>query len=262
MAAGVAAMLLWLLIEAFVGSARDGGDPNQGIVTQEHEISSDERDPPQIERESEAATFRIDTIPPGATVRLLDGTQAYRPDMVLPIGNYRVWVSAPGYRTKVETIRHRWLPTAARVELQRIETARDADPDPSGGIGSGRGSGVGPGSGGVGGGVFRIDAGVTSPRLVSKVAPEYSEEAREAKMQGTVMLAVEVWRTALRTTSASSGALASVSMRRPSRLCASGAFCLGRRMASPCASPLRFRSLSDWPPKSRSLRPMSVIHRR
>ena len=62
------------------------------------------------------------------------------------------------------------------------------------GVGSGTGSGVGPGSGGgIGGGVFRIGGGVTSPRLLSKVEPEYSEEARKAKYQGTVMLAVEVW---------------------------------------------------------------------
>ncbi len=66
------------------------------------------------------------------------------------------------------------------------------------GVGSGRGSGVGPGSGGgIGGGVYRIGGGVTSPRLLYKVEPEYSEEARKAKYQGTVMLAVEVWEDGL-----------------------------------------------------------------
>ncbi len=62
------------------------------------------------------------------------------------------------------------------------------------GVGSGRGSGVGPGSGGgIGGGVFRIGGGVSSPRLLHKVEPEYSEEARKAKYQGMVLLSVEVW---------------------------------------------------------------------
>ncbi len=62
------------------------------------------------------------------------------------------------------------------------------------GVGSGRGSGVGPGSGGgIGGGVFRIGGGVSPPRVLFKVEPEYSEEARKAKYQGTVMLQVEVW---------------------------------------------------------------------
>lgn len=62
-----------------------------------------------------------------------------------------------------------------------------------GGVGSGKGGGVGPGSGGnIGGGVFRIGGGVSSPALVYKVEPEYSEEARKAKFQGTVLLSVVV----------------------------------------------------------------------
>ncbi|HWB96140.1 MAG TPA: energy transducer TonB [Bryobacteraceae bacterium] len=62
-----------------------------------------------------------------------------------------------------------------------------------GGVGSGKGGGFGPGEGGgVGGGVFRVGGGVTSPQLLYKVEPEYSEEARKAKYQGTVVLYVEV----------------------------------------------------------------------
>ena len=66
------------------------------------------------------------------------------------------------------------------------------------GVGSGRGSGVGPGSGGgIGGGVFRIGGGVSSPRVLFRVEPEYSEEARKARYQGTVLLAIEVWEDGL-----------------------------------------------------------------
>jgi TonB family protein len=62
-----------------------------------------------------------------------------------------------------------------------------------GGIGSGRGTGLGPGSGGgMGGGVYRIGGGVSAPALLFKVEPEYSEEARKAKFQGTVVLYVVV----------------------------------------------------------------------
>jgi len=62
-----------------------------------------------------------------------------------------------------------------------------------GGIGSGNGGGLGPGEGGgVGGGVFRVGGGVTAPALLAKVEPEYSEEARKAKYQGTVLLYVQV----------------------------------------------------------------------
>jgi len=70
-----------------------------------------------------------------------------------------------------------------------------------GGIGSGHGGGVGPGSGpgfgpgtsgNIGGGAYRIGGGVSAPSILYKVEPEYSEEARKAKFQGTVVLAVIV----------------------------------------------------------------------
>jgi len=62
-----------------------------------------------------------------------------------------------------------------------------------GGVGSGRGPGVGPGEGGgFGGGAFRIGGGVSAPVPIFKPEPEYSEEARKAKFQGTVMLAIVV----------------------------------------------------------------------
>ncbi len=62
-----------------------------------------------------------------------------------------------------------------------------------GGVGSGKGGGFGPGEGGgVGGGVFRVGGGVSAPTVLFKVDPEYSEEARKAKYQGTVLLSIEV----------------------------------------------------------------------
>jgi len=62
-----------------------------------------------------------------------------------------------------------------------------------GGVGSGNGGGVGPGSGGgFGDGVYRAGNGVSQPSLISKVEPEYSEEARKAKFQGVVVLQIVV----------------------------------------------------------------------
>jgi len=58
-----------------------------------------------------------------------------------------------------------------------------------GGVGSGEGPGVGPGhGGGIGGGVFRVGGGVSAPRALFSPDPEYSEEARKAKFQGTCVL--------------------------------------------------------------------------
>src|SRR2546426_4537299 len=66
-----------------------------------------------------------------------------------------------------------------------------------GGICSGSGGGVGVGTGpgvcegrggGTGGGVFRVGGGVSAPKAIYQPEPEYSEEARKAKYQGTCVL--------------------------------------------------------------------------
>jgi protein TonB len=70
-----------------------------------------------------------------------------------------------------------------------------------GGLGNGEGGGVGGGEGpgdgsgygsGIGGGVFRVGGGVSAPRAIYDPDPVYSEEARQAKYQGTVLLGVIV----------------------------------------------------------------------
>ena len=62
-----------------------------------------------------------------------------------------------------------------------------------GGVGSGYGPGIGPGSGGgIGGGIYRVGGGVSAPRILYSPDPDYSEEARKAKYQGTVVLWVVV----------------------------------------------------------------------
>ncbi len=58
-----------------------------------------------------------------------------------------------------------------------------------GGVGSGEGPGFGPGhGGGTGGGAFRVGGGVSAPKAIYSPDPEYSEEARKAKFQGTCVL--------------------------------------------------------------------------
>jgi TonB family protein len=57
------------------------------------------------------------------------------------------------------------------------------------GIGPGTGSGLGPGSGGgTGGGVYRPGSGVSTPRIVREVKPQYTPDALRAKIQGEVWL--------------------------------------------------------------------------
>ena len=100
------------------------------------------------------------------------------------------------------------------IKLTAFDFARYGDPNgvhgkPSGGpgdgngIGNGHGNGIGPGDGsGLGpgdgdgvGGVGYLGTGggsVTAPTLLSKTEPEYSEDARKARVQGTVVLRIEV----------------------------------------------------------------------
>src|SRR5581483_6261814 len=62
-----------------------------------------------------------------------------------------------------------------------------------GGVGWGNGPGVGPGAGGgIRGGLYKVGGGVSAPRPIFSPDPEYSEEARHAKYQGTVILYVIV----------------------------------------------------------------------
>jgi protein TonB len=58
-----------------------------------------------------------------------------------------------------------------------------------GGAGIGLGSGVGAGTGGgMGGGVFKVGAGISAPQPVLTPDPEYTDEARRTKTQGTCTL--------------------------------------------------------------------------
>jgi protein TonB len=63
-----------------------------------------------------------------------------------------------------------------------------------GGVGPGHGPGAGPGDGGgVGGPGSRGGRGVfTAPVLLAKTEPAYSEEARKGRVQGMVVLLVEI----------------------------------------------------------------------
>jgi periplasmic protein TonB len=103
------------------------------------------------------------------------------------------------------------VPPEVKLAANSLNLGNPTAPMPSGppsngtgsgsGIGSGNGGGIGVGSGpgvgegrggGIGGGVFRIGGGVSAPKAVYAPDPEYSEEARKAKYQGTVVLSLVV----------------------------------------------------------------------
>ena len=95
------------------------------------------------------------------------------------------------------------LPTSAQLgdPLKGVLGPPSNGTGSGGGIGSGSGGGVGVGTGpgvgeghggGYGGGAYRVGGGVSAPRAIYSPDPEYSEEARKAKYQGTVVLWVVV----------------------------------------------------------------------
>ncbi|RRA47179.1 energy transducer TonB [Acidipila sp. EB88] len=62
-----------------------------------------------------------------------------------------------------------------------------------GGLGIGHGNGIGPGSdGGTGGGAYHVGGGISSPKVIYAVDPEFSDEARRQKYQGVVTLTLIV----------------------------------------------------------------------
>ena len=61
------------------------------------------------------------------------------------------------------------------------------------GVGEGDGPGLGPGKGGgTGDGVFQVGGGVSAPKIRFQPQPEYSDDARKARAQGTVELLIVV----------------------------------------------------------------------
>jgi len=74
----------------------------------------------------------------------------------------------------------------ARLLMARVLAAESV---PAGVVvGSGHGPGVGPGWGDGIGGADREGSGVTAPRVIVAPDPEFSEEVRKAKFQGTLVL--------------------------------------------------------------------------
>jgi protein TonB len=80
-------------------------------------------------------------------------------------------------------------PKVAETNSQGAGTGGGGGTGTGTGIGSGQGSGLGAGfGGGTGGGAYRPGNGVTLPRVMREVKPQYTADAMRAKVQGTVWL--------------------------------------------------------------------------
>ena len=82
------------------------------------------------------------------------------------------------------------------IESANVATESQG-PGSGGGVGTGTGTGIGPGQGsglgdgrggGTGGGAYKPGAGITLPRVLREVKPQYTADAMRAKVQGNVLL--------------------------------------------------------------------------
>ncbi|HTC47046.1 MAG TPA: energy transducer TonB [Candidatus Aquilonibacter sp.] len=122
--------------------------------------------------------------PPTAIIRNLDPKLAVEPTVMVPP---EIKVAMNNLPTIGDPKSSAIIPSNGTGSQSGIGSGE------GGGIGPGNGRGVGPGEGmGIGGGVFRPGRGVTPPRPIYSPDPEFSEEARKAKYQGTCTLMIVV----------------------------------------------------------------------
>ena len=74
----------------------------------------------QIELERAAQPFTVETTPANARVRFVGRTDAYRPGMELPPGDYRVEVRAPGFEPADEIIAHGGGASRRQIVLEKL----------------------------------------------------------------------------------------------------------------------------------------------
>lgn len=82
------------------------------------------------------------------------------------------------------------LPALGAPESPKIALASQARAG-SGGFGAGIGGGIGAGHGmgqGSGGGLMGVGGGVSAPQVIHSVQPEFTQEARQANLQGNVQI--------------------------------------------------------------------------
>src|SRR5580698_4261433 len=122
--------------------------------------------------------------PPAAVIRNMNPKLAVEPTVMVPPDIKVAMNSMPNLGDPKSTA---VIPSNGTGEGAGIGSGS------GGGVGSGNGRGVGPGEGmGMGGGVYRSGRGVTPPRPIFSPDPEFSEEARKAKYQGTCTLMIIV----------------------------------------------------------------------
>jgi periplasmic protein TonB len=122
--------------------------------------------------------------PPEAVIRNLNPKLAVEPTVIVP----------PDIKVAMNNMPNLGDPkSTAVIPSNGTGSGSGIGSGSGGGVGSGNGRGVGPGEeAGMGGGIYRPGRGVSPPRAIFSPEPEFSEEARKAKYQGTCTLMLVV----------------------------------------------------------------------
>jgi TonB family protein len=129
-------------------------------------------------------SMKAQITPPAAVIRNLNPKLAVEPTVMVPPEIKIAQNNMPNFGDPKST---------AVIPSNGTGSGSGIGEGSGGGVGPGNGRGVGPGEGmGIGGGVYRPGRGVTPPRPIYSPDPEFSEEARKAKYQGTCTLMIVV----------------------------------------------------------------------
>jgi protein TonB len=123
--------------------------------------------------------------PPQIVLRNEHPKLAVEPTVVAP-PQVRMAVNAPNLGNPA-------APVLPSIASNGIGSAGGIGSGTGGGVGAGSGSGVGEGhGGGIGGGAYRVGGSVLAPRPLTTPDPDYTEQARQAKLQGMCVLGLIV----------------------------------------------------------------------
>lgn len=122
--------------------------------------------------------------PPAAVIRVQNPKLPVEPTVVIPP---QVRLAANNMPNLGDPMSHLTMPSNGTGAGGGIGSGE------GGGVGSGKGPGFGPGEGGgTGGGLYHVGGGVSPPKAIFSPEPEFSDEARKAKFQGTCTLSLIV----------------------------------------------------------------------
>lgn len=138
----------------------------------------------------------------GAAPTALLAQQVMKPDLELPKIEHPTWIVTPTIYADPKSFLKMTGPAGMRNGQTEIPSLGNG---PGTGVGPGKGSGYGPGeNGGVGGGQFAPSGGPTNgtgndiyvssgnlrPTILHRERARYTEQARQNKIQGTVILSL------------------------------------------------------------------------